>query len=85
MAMIKMFKSNKTTKSINLNQDVWVVNDYANHLDIRYKFRGKGRYVNAIIDKWNHKGTSYNQIIGENGLKEIEVDEEFYLRLSLIS
>jgi hypothetical protein len=76
---IEMFKAKKQTGRFNENQDVWVIFNYANHLDIRFKYRGKGRYVNGVIDKWNTNGTKLNEVIGE--IKSIDISEAFYKRL----
>lgn len=78
--IVKMFKAQKQTHRFNKNQKVWVTCEFANHLYIRFKFRGKNRYVDGVIDKWA-TGEGYNPVIGEGGLKEIEVNESFFKRL----
>lgn len=80
--LVKMFKAKKQTKRFRKNQKVWVIHDFGNHAYIRFKWRGNGRYVNGVIDKWNWtKKANYNTVIGENGFKEIEVSDEFGNRL----
>lgn len=60
---IEIFKSAKKTKRFNNNQIVFVVRNYANHLIIVYKYRGKGRYVSGVMDKFNNKGTGLSSYI----------------------
>jgi hypothetical protein len=79
MVKVEMFKAKKQTKRFNKKQDVWVTFNCANHLYIRFKYRGKGRYVNGIIDKWNTSGTKLNEVIEE--IKSIDISEEFHKRL----
>lgn len=79
---VKMFKAKKQTKRFNKNQKVWVVYDFGNHASIRFKYRGYGRYVNGIIDKWNWTAkANFNTVIGEEGFKEIMVSRSFALSL----
>ena len=80
----KMFKAKKKTSRFNENQLVWVTHDFANHAYIRFKWRGKGRYVNGVIDKWNcTKRANWNTVIGEDGFREIEVCDQFAKRMSM--
>lgn len=80
--LIKMFKAQKQTKRFRKNQKVWVVLDCANHAYIRFKWRGSGRYVNGVIDKWNStQKANWNTAIGEGGFKEIEISDDFGNRL----
>lgn len=74
---IKYFRAQKDTRRFRKNQKVWVVIDHANHAQIRFKWRGKGRYVNGVIAKFSLiKGEwTLNRTIGEDGFKEIEVDD----------
>ena len=75
---VKMFKAKKQTKRFNKNQKVWIVYDFGNHASIRFKYRGSGRYVNGIIDKWNWTAkANFNTVIGEEGFKEIMVSRKF--------
>jgi len=69
---IKMFKTTKETKRFSKNQKVFItkVDDACFH--IKFKYRGKNRYVKGTIGK-HHKA------IGE--IKEIDIDEDFYKRL----
>lgn len=69
---LRFFKAQKQTKRFRKNQKVWVVHDFSNHLHIRFKWRGKGRYVIGIISK-------DSQVIGE--MREIEVANDFGCRV----
>ena len=71
-ARVKYFKSRRRTNRFNKNQKVWIEHEYANHLAIRFRWRGKGRYVSGIIDK-------FSSAVGE--LKEIEVADGFAERI----
>jgi len=73
VAVVKMFRSTRTTKRFNINQKVWVRFDYPNHLVILFKFRGKGRYVKGTIDR-------FAKCVGE--IREIEVDDAFAARIT---
>ena len=73
MALVKMFKATRATRLINANQRVFVSFNHANHMDIYFKVRGRGRYVHGVIDK----GSS---AVGE--IKEIEVADDFAERVS---
>ena len=73
MPHLKYFKSQKRTNRFNKNQKVFIRLSAPNHMWIRFKFRGKGRYVNGIIRKYDAPE------IGE--IKEIEVGKEFYKRI----
>lgn len=77
--LIKMFKAQRQSNRFRKNQKVWVTVDFANHAFIRFKWRGNGRYVNGVIPKFI--GQQWNKDIGEDGFKEIEVDDEFAKRL----
>lgn len=76
---ILMFRAKKKTNRFNLNQRVFVSVDFANHAKIRFKYRGSGRYVNGVIPKFI--GPKWNKVIGDEGFKEIEVDESFGNRI----
>ena len=65
---IQYFKALKRTNRFNKNQKIWISYRWANHLNIYYKFRGKGRYVRGIIDK-------FSPWVGE--IKTIKVTESF--------
>ena len=65
---IKYFKAAKNTRRFRFNQQVWIVHEYANHMDIVFRWRGKGRYVSGVIDK-------FSPCVGE--IKTIEVVETF--------
>jgi hypothetical protein len=72
MKTVSLFKAQKTTKRFNLNQKVWIVHHNGNSMVVFFKWRGKGRYVNGIVD-------SKSPCVGE--LKEIEVSKSFYDRI----
>ena len=69
---VKYFKAVKKTNRFNKNQRVWVRSEFANHMWIWFKWRGKGRYVAGTIDK-------FSLCIGE--IKEIEVEDAFAKRI----
>ena len=73
-ANVKYFKTTKQTKRFNKNQKVWITLECANHLYVKFKYRGKGRYVNGTVDK-------FAKYIGE--IKTIEVDKNFASRLGV--
>lgn len=80
--ILKMFKAKKQTKRFRKNQRVWVVLDCANHAYIKFKWQGKGRYVNGIIAKGSSSNKyKWNTVIGEDGFKEIDVQEIFAKRI----
>ena len=84
MAKVKLFKAQKQTKRFRKNQKVWVTADFGNHAYIRFKWRGSGRYVNGVIDKWNWTSEGgWNKVIGADGFKDIEVDDEFAKRIGV--
>ena len=73
--IVKMFKAKKQTNRFNKNQKVWITLEFGNHAYIRFKFRGKGRYVSGVIEKWNFTNkANWNTVIGEEGFKEVKVD-----------
>ena len=65
------FKAKKSTHRFRENQKVWIQHNFGNHMMIRFKWRGSGRYVTGTIDK-------FATCVGE--IKTIEVDEDFYNR-----
>jgi hypothetical protein len=73
MGRIKMFKSTRDTKRFKTNQKVWIVHDFGNHISVRFKWRGSGRYVSGVCDK-------HAPCVGE--IKEIDVDDDFIARLN---
>ena len=75
---LAVFKSTSTTNRFNKNQKVWVVFDQGNYLQIKFRWKGSGRYVNGILAKWPYSSSNrINDIVG-NTLKEVEVTEKFY-------
>jgi len=83
MAKLKMFKARKETNRFRKNQRVWVEYEFGNHARIRFRWRGNGRYVSGTINKWSFtKKATWNPVIGQEGFKEIEVEEEFYRRIT---
>jgi hypothetical protein len=69
---IKYFKTTKQTNRFSKNQKVWVVSEQANHLYIVFNYRGKGRYVKGVADK-------FAKYVGD--LKEIDIQPSFAKRL----
>jgi len=65
---VKYFKATKQTHRFRENQKVWVRYEHANHTDIFYKFRGNGRWVCGVCDRWA-------VFIGD--IKEIDVEDSF--------
>lgn len=76
MCTIKYFKAAKKTKRFNMNQKVWIILECANHLYIRFKYRGKGRYVNGVVDK-------FAKCVGE--IKSIKVSKDFAINLGVVA
>lgn len=75
MTKVKLFRAVKRTNRFNQNQKVWISFENGNFLNIWYRYRGKGRYVRGIIDR-------FSPVIGE--IKEIDVSDEFAERIRLI-
>lgn len=69
---LKYFKAQKQTGRFNKSQKVWIVHEYANHLQIRFRWRGRGRYVNGTINRFASE-------VGE--IKEAGVTPQFYKRI----
>ena len=69
---VKYFKSKKQTKRFRENQKVWIRYEYGNHLQLFFKWRGNGRWVTGICDK-------FAPFVGE--IKTIDVDESFAKRI----
>lgn len=72
MATVEYFKAARRTNRFNANQKVWIRLNSQNHLWIRFKWRGRGRWVNGIVGK-------NNPSVGE--IRQIEVDDDFALRI----
>lgn len=72
MKNVQYFRAVKATHRFNENQKVWIRVRYANHLYIWHKWRGSGRYVAGVIDR-------FAKAVGE--LKTIEVDDDFADRI----
>ncbi len=81
---IEVFKAKIDTRRFRRNQKVWVVCNLANHIHIRFKWKGKGRYVSGIIRKFDSKYDNYSNVIGNDGIKKIEVSKEFAKRFGSI-
>jgi len=81
--IIQYFNAKKNTKRFKKGQKVWIRHRYANHLAIWSKWLGKGRYTHSMLDKWDwsSKSIEWNEVIGEEGLLEMEVREEFGKRV----
>ena len=69
---IQYFKATKRTNRFRENQIVWISFMHANHLEIKFNWRGSGRMVNGIVDK-------FASCVGE--IKEMEIDKKFYKRI----
>lgn len=65
---VQMFKAARDGKKIRANQKIWIVHNYANHLELRFKYRGSGRYINYRCDK---------QATFVSDIRVIEVSGEF--------
>lgn len=52
-------------------QKVWIESNQANHLQVFYKYRGKGRYVSGLISK------------GGINIKKMNITQQFYNRIKL--
>lgn len=70
---VEYFRAQKQTHRFRKNQKVWISYNYDNHLDIYFRWRGKGRYVRGTMSK------DQDSVIGE--IKSIEVSEEFAKRI----
>lgn len=66
---VELFRASKDTHRFRKNQRVWVAMNFANHLWIYFKWRGKGRYVKGVIDKFDGGGISE--------IRKIVVDKPF--------
>ena len=66
------FNAQKNTNRFNKNQKVWISHLFAHHMYIWFKWRGNGRYVNGIIDR-------YSKAVGE--IKQVDVNETFAKRV----
>ena len=71
---VQMFKATRHTHRFRKNQKVWIKHMHANHLDIRHKWKGKGRMVNGTISKFADEAA-----IGE--IKTIDVAHSFAKRI----
>ena len=74
MTDLQLFKAQKSTRRFNKNQNVFVSLLCANHIYIYFKYRGSGRYVRGIIDR-------FSPIVGD--IKTIEIDDGFSKRIAL--
>lgn len=72
MREVKYFRAIKQTHRFNKNQKVWIRCGYGNHMHVWFKWRGKGRYVSGVIDR-------FAKCVGE--IKKIPVDEAFANRI----
>jgi hypothetical protein len=64
---VKYFKAPKDTHRFRGNQIVWIVSRHQNYVDIKFKWRGSGRYTKGVED-----------IEHVSNIKEIEVTENFF-------
>ena len=72
-----MFKAAKRTNRFNKNQKVWIEWEFGNHLHIRFKWRGNGRYVSGVIDRHNAYCTAPHPAVGTYDYKLIQIDKRF--------
>ena len=72
MKEVQYFKAAKNTHRFNANQKVWIALNCANHMRIWFRWRGRGRYVSGVIDKWSG-------VVSE--IKTIEVEAAFAKRI----
>ena len=47
---VQYFKAAKRTHRFNENQKVWIRHTFSNHMEVWFKWRGKGRYVSGLVD-----------------------------------
>lgn len=69
MKEIQYFKSMKNTHRFRKDQKVWISYNCSNHLDLRFKWRGCGRWVKGRLDK-------YSTCLGK--IKTILVEDSFF-------
>ena len=69
---VKYFKSTAKTNRFKQNQKVWVRYEFANHLDLFFRWRGNGRWVTGTCDK-------FAPFVGN--IKAIDVDNSFADRI----
>lgn len=81
MKTVKYFKAQVNTKKFKKGQVVWVTIEQGNHLYIISRWRGKGRYMSGMMAKWDSSYRNFSSIIGNSGIKEMDVTEEFYNRV----
>lgn len=79
MALLRYFRAKKSNRRFRLNQKVWISTEQANHLCVKFRWRGKGRYVTGIMPKWDRQYQNLNPVIGIDGIKEIDVADTFYV------
>jgi hypothetical protein len=51
MPIVEFFIATKESKRFKKGQKVWIRYNYGNHLDIWFRWRKKGRYIQGTIDK----------------------------------
>jgi hypothetical protein len=71
---VQYFKVAKPTHRWRDGQKVWIKIAYANHLLVRFKWRGRGRMVNGTVDR-------FSPAVGE--IKTIELEERDIRALGL--
>ena len=67
------FKATKRTRRFNENQKVWIRYAFSNHMEVWFKWRGRGRYVSGLVGRWH-------PCVGE--IKVIDVDDAFAQRIA---
>ena len=81
MGTIKYFKAQEDTKKFRKNQKVWITNECDNHLYIVSRWRGKGRWVSGVMSKFDSSYKNLSRIIGNGGIKEMDVTDDFFNRV----
>jgi len=70
---VQYFKAKEESNRYNKGQMVWISFNFANHLHTYHKWRGSGRYVYGVIDK-------FSPLVGE--IKTIDVGDDFAKRIT---
>lgn len=72
MPEVEFFISQKESRRFKKGQKIWIRNNCTNYLDIWFKWRKKGRYVQGRIDK-------LSPCVGT--IRSIEVNEKLFNRV----
>ena len=71
---VRLFRAARDSHRWRANQKVWIELLCANHMYVRFRWRGRGRYVRGIVDR-------FTCAVGE--IKTIGIDRDFAERHSL--